>query len=150
MKIKIAQFGCVALVEYHLRPLITYSAPSRTIELSIFVASLDATAGSVMENVERISPRSNGSSHCCFCSAVPYLSSTSMLPVSGAEQLNTSGAKCDRPMISHSGAYSRFESPVGLSVGLNQMFQSSVSRATFFSSSTTGNTAQGPSSEASR
>ena len=32
-----------------------------------------------------------------------------MLPVSGAEQLNTSGAQCTRPMISHSGAYSRLD-----------------------------------------
>ena len=31
-----------------------------------------------------------------------------MLPVSGAEQLKTSGAQCTRPMISQSGAYSRF------------------------------------------
>ena len=31
---------------------------------------------------------------------------TSMLPVSGAEQLNTSGARGERPMISHSWAYS--------------------------------------------
>jgi hypothetical protein len=34
-----------------------------------------------------------------------------MLPVSGAEQLNTSGAIGERPMISHSGAYSRLVSP---------------------------------------
>ena len=34
-----------------------------------------------------------------------------MLPVSGAEQLNTSGAHGTRPMISHSGAYSRFDKP---------------------------------------
>ena len=34
-----------------------------------------------------------------------------MLPVSGAEQLNTSGAIVERPMISHSGAYSRLVKP---------------------------------------
>ena len=34
-----------------------------------------------------------------------------MLPVSGAEQLNTSGAQATRPMISHSGAYSRLVRP---------------------------------------
>ena len=34
-----------------------------------------------------------------------------MLPVSGAEQLNTSGANGERPMISQSGAYSRLVSP---------------------------------------
>jgi len=37
----------------------------------------------------------------------------SMLPVSGAEQLKASGAMCERPMISHSGAYSRFVSSRG-------------------------------------
>ena len=34
-----------------------------------------------------------------------------MLPVSGALQLNTSGARCERPMISHKGAYSRLVRP---------------------------------------
>ena len=34
-----------------------------------------------------------------------------MLPVSGAEQLKASGATCERPMISHSGAYSRLVRP---------------------------------------
>ena len=34
-----------------------------------------------------------------------------MLPVSGAEQLNTSAAMGDRPMISQSGAYSRLVRP---------------------------------------
>src|SRR3984957_17046981 len=36
-----------------------------------------------------------------------------MLPVSGALQLKTSGARCERPMISHSGAYSRLVRPPG-------------------------------------
>jgi hypothetical protein len=60
--------------------------------------------GSVIANAERMVPASSGSSHMCFCSCVPLLSSTSMLPVSGAEQLNTSGAHSTRPMISASGA----------------------------------------------
>ena len=34
-----------------------------------------------------------------------------MLPVSGAAQLNTSGAIFERPMISHNGAYSRLVRP---------------------------------------
>jgi hypothetical protein len=34
-----------------------------------------------------------------------------MLPVSGAEQLKTSAAHSTRPMISQSGAYSRFANP---------------------------------------
>jgi hypothetical protein len=40
-------------------------------ELSILVASLEATPGSVMANAERIAPETSGSSHCFFCSGVP-------------------------------------------------------------------------------
>ena len=63
MKMAILQRGSVALVVYHLRPLMTYSSPSRTIELSMLVASLDATLGSVIAKHERISPASSGLSH---------------------------------------------------------------------------------------
>ena len=63
MKMMISQRGSVAFVVYHLRPLTTYSSPSRTIELSMLVASLDATAGSVIANAERISPASSGVNH---------------------------------------------------------------------------------------
>ena len=42
-------------------------------DASTFVASLDATAGSVMAKHERISPRSNGASHRRCCAGVPYL-----------------------------------------------------------------------------
>ena len=45
-----------------------------------------------MAKPERISPSSSGSSHCSFCSGVPTRSSTSMFPVSGAEQLRHSDA----------------------------------------------------------
>jgi hypothetical protein len=62
------------------------------------------------------------------------------LPRSGAEQLNTSNDHGWRPMISASGANSRFVKP-GLhspySAGRNQ-FQMPASRALIFSSSTTG------------
>ena len=58
----------------------------------MFVASEEATSGSVIAKHERISPASSGFSQRSFCSGVPYRASTSMLPVSGAEQLNTSGA----------------------------------------------------------
>ena len=47
-----------------------------------------------------------------LCSSVPKSVSTSMFPVSGALQLHASGASCGlRPMISASGAYSRFDNP---------------------------------------
>ena len=59
-----------------------------------------------------------------------------MLPVSGAEQLNTSGAQGTRPMISHSGAYSRLLRPSGArgDLGRNR-FHRPAARALGFSSS---------------
>src|SRR6202034_1680833 len=58
--------------------------------VSMLVASDDATAGSVIRKAERISPSISGRSHFFLCSLEPYRINTSMLPVSGAEQLNTS------------------------------------------------------------
>jgi hypothetical protein len=89
---------------HHLWPLMTYWSPSRTIDDSIFVASEDATLGSVIANAERILPSRSGSRYCFLSSGLAYRSNTSMLPVSGAEQLKTSGAIGERPMISQSGA----------------------------------------------
>ena len=54
----------------------------------MLVASDDATAGSVIRNTDRISPFRSGVRYLAFCAGVPYLASTSMLPVSGAEQLH--------------------------------------------------------------
>src|SRR2546429_693239 len=55
-----------------------------------------------------------------------------MLPVSGAEQLNTSGAMCDRPMISHSGAYSKFDKPAPYSLSGRNRFHKPAARALGF------------------
>ena len=68
----------------------------------MLVASEEATSGSVIAKQERIFPSASGSSQCFFCAAVAYMISVSMLPVSGAEQLNTSGAQPTRPIVSHS------------------------------------------------
>src|SRR5207247_596408 len=62
-----------------------------------------------------------------------------MLPVSGAEQLKTSGARGERPMISHRGAYSRFVSPAPYSGSGRKRFHSPAARALALSSSTTAN-----------
>ena len=70
----------------------------------MLVASLLATAGSVMAKHERISPSSSGCSHRSFCSGVPNMVRISMLPVSGAEQFMASGARGLPPLISASGA----------------------------------------------
>ena len=43
----------------------------RTIDVSMLVASDDATAGSVIRNADRISPRISGPSHASFCARVP-------------------------------------------------------------------------------
>jgi hypothetical protein len=61
-----------------------------------------------------------------------------MFPVSGALQLKTSGAQIVRPMISQSGAYSRFVSPAPYSLSGRKRFQRPALRAFVFSSSTTG------------
>ena len=70
----------------------------------MLVASDDATSGSVMQNADRIVPSSNGSSQLFFWAGLPYRSRTSMLPVSGALQLNTYGAMKERPVSSAIGA----------------------------------------------
>src|SRR5487761_1667656 len=78
----------------------------------MFVASEEATSGSVIANDERISPSRSGWSHCLRCWSEPNMASTSMLPVSGAAQLRAAGARCGlRPVISASGAYWRLVSP---------------------------------------
>src|SRR5687768_9635353 len=107
----------------------------------MLVASLEATFGSVIRNAERILPSSSGSHHCFTCSGVPYLSSVSMLPVSGAEQLNTSGAQVTRPMISHSGAYSRLVSVPPCDFGRHR-FHNPASLAFTFSCSINGTGSQ--------
>ena len=57
----------LAPVDHHLRPFMTYSSPSRSIRARMFVASEEATSGSVIAKQERISPFSRGSSHRSFC-----------------------------------------------------------------------------------
>ena len=59
---RILQRGSIAPDDHHLRPLITYSSPSRSILVAMFVASEEATSGSVMQNADRISPSSSGRS----------------------------------------------------------------------------------------
>src|SRR5205823_12935784 len=71
MKMAILQRGSPAPDDHHLRPLITYWLPSRTILDSMLVASEEATAGSVMAKHDRISPASKGFNHFSFCSGVP-------------------------------------------------------------------------------
>src|ERR1700756_4489773 len=101
----------------------------------MLVASDEATFGSVIAKHERISPASNGFSHRSFCSGVAYRVRTSILPVSGAEQLKTSGAIALRPIISHSGAYSRFVSPAPCSLSGKNRFHRPAERAFGLSSS---------------
>ena len=70
----------------------------------MFLASLDATSGSVMAKHDRMSPSSSGTSHRSFCSAVPNSERISMFPVSGAAEFTASGPSQLRPVISASGA----------------------------------------------
>ncbi len=46
--------------DHHFRPLRTISSPLTIAVAAMFVASEDATPGSVMQNADRISPRSSG------------------------------------------------------------------------------------------
>lgn len=77
----------------------------------MFRASDEATCGSVIRNAERILPSISGLSHWAFCASLPYLASTSMLPVSGAAQLTASEAIRDLPSHSAIRPYSRFVKP---------------------------------------
>ena len=84
-------------------------------------------------------PSSSGSNQRLRCSSVPNMASTSMLPVSGAEQLHASGASIGLPpMISARGAYCRLVSPAPYSASGRNRFHSPRPRAADLSSSTTG------------
>ncbi len=77
----------------------------RPIVAAMLRASEEATSGSVIEKHERISPSSNGSSQRVACSGVANMASSSMLPVSGAEQFMASGmSHGDQPLTSAVGA----------------------------------------------
>src|SRR2546423_13092051 len=65
-----------------------------------------------------------------------------MLPVSGAEQLKTSGAIGERPITSQRGAYSRFVRPAPRSLSGRKRFQRARSRAVALSCSMIGGTCQ--------
>ncbi len=102
---EIAQWGCMAPEMNHLWPLRTYSSPSRSMVSWMLVASgrrhrrlghREARPDLALQ--QRVEPLPS------FCSAVPNMVRTSMFPVSGAEQLQASEARGERPMTSASGA----------------------------------------------
>ncbi len=138
-------FGWPRPLDHHFLPLRTISSPSTMAVACMLVASDDATSGSVMQNTERISPASSGVSQRAFCSSVPYFQSTSMLPVSGALQLKTSGAMKLRPISSASGAYSSVERPApSFASGRNRFHRPSAFARAFSSSITTGHLPRPP------
>ena len=96
---------------HHFLPLITMSSPSSVIVLSMLVASLDATPGSVMANADLMSWFMRGVRYFSFCDLVPNMWRTSMLPVSGAWQLKHSEPRRDRPIISAHFPYSTLDIP---------------------------------------
>jgi hypothetical protein len=65
-----------------------------------------------------------------------------MLPVSGALQLKTSGPMNERPISSHSGAYSRLLRPAPKWLDGRNRFHKPCARALACSSSITGGCAQ--------
>ena len=114
----------------------------------IFVASLEATAGSVIANADRISPSSRGSRYFFFYYSFAYSIRVSLhtniyiklyiFPVSGAEQLNTSGAKKLIPINSHMNAYSRWVSPFPYTGNVQNRFHSPLALAFLLRSSSWG------------
>src|SRR5437667_10537928 len=56
---------------HHLRPLRTYSSPSRLMEHWMRVVSELSTHGSVIANPDRMSPWSRGRGHVSFSSPTP-------------------------------------------------------------------------------
>ena len=100
MTMKMAHRSDAAPEIHHLRPFSTYSSPSRRIDSWMLVASDEATSGSVMAKADRMRPSSSGTSHSSFCWSVPNRASTSMFPVSGAEQFMASEARWLRPASS--------------------------------------------------
>jgi hypothetical protein len=62
--------------------------PSFTAAVSIQVGFEPGRSGSVIEKQLRMSPRKSGSRYVFFCSGVPKSIRISMLPASGAWQLN--------------------------------------------------------------
>ena len=73
INIAIAHLGSHAPLVHHFRPFTTYCVPFVlfVMELSMFVASEDATAGSVIAKHDRISPIKSGNNHLSCCSFVP-------------------------------------------------------------------------------
>ena len=63
--------GFIAPVIHHLRPLTTYSSPSRSMRVAMWVASEEGTSGSVIANEDRTRPSSKGSSHSLRCCSLP-------------------------------------------------------------------------------
>ena len=137
------QSGWPMPVLHHLRPLSTTSSPSSIAVACMLVASLLATPGSVMQKAERMLPSSSGLSQRSCCCGLPYFTSTSMLPVSGALQLKISGAISERPITSASGAYSALLRPAPHSFSGRNRFHRPAARALALSASITGGTFQG-------
>eukprot|EP01137_Pigoraptor_chileana_P010535 Opistho-2@60338 len=63
--------GSIAPEIQCLWPLMTISSPTRSIRVEMFVASEDATAGSVIAKHDRVVPSNSGMSHFAFCCSVP-------------------------------------------------------------------------------
>ena len=107
MTMKIRQRSRIAPDVHHLRPLSTYSSPSRSIRSWTLVASELATSGSVIANAERISPvEQRLQPPLLLLVGAELASAPPCCPVSGAAQFTASGPSRLRPVISASGAYS--------------------------------------------
>ena len=104
----------------------------------MLVASEDATAGSVMQNAERISPASSGFSQRCLLRR--RSEAVEDLHVAGVRRgaVEHFAGPGDAPITSHSGAYSRLVSPAPLAECGRNMFHKPAARAFGLSCSTSG------------
>ena len=110
--------GFIAPVDHHLRPVTTYSSPSRSIRAAMLVASELATSGSVMQKADLIRPSSSGSSHRRAAPACRTWRAPPCSPCPARSSSCASGASSGlRPLISASGAYCRLVRPAPCSPG---------------------------------
>ncbi len=134
----ILHLGSPAPEVHHFCPLITHSPLTNSAVASMFVASEEATCGSVIAKADLISPSNRGLSHSSCCSFDPYLTKTSILPVSGALQFIASEAKCVLPISSAKCAYSKLLKPAPYSLSGRKRFHKPRFFASFFNSSNSG------------
>ena len=92
----------------HLRPLMTYSLPSKIASVFSCPGSEPAPSGSVIANTDRCRPSMTGTRNSSAWASLAILDKMNMLPSSGAAQFIATGPRVDQPAASNSTACSRW------------------------------------------